>query len=50
MFVVKINGVDRSCHTLSSDADAQKARFIANGVAEEDTEIAEQESFNPPAE
>lgn len=50
MFVVKIESVDRSCHTLSTDAEAQKARFIASGIAEEDIEIVEQETFNPPVE
>jgi len=50
MFVIKINDVDSSAHTLSGDADAQKARFIANGIAEEDIEIVEQDSFNPPQE
>lgn len=49
MWVIKINDIESSCHTQEGDANDHKARLIANGIAEEDIEIIEQESFNPPA-
>lgn len=52
MFVVeqKISDVwtDHSCHTISEDADWQKAKLIASGVLEDDARITEKESYNPP--
>lgn len=49
MFVVKVNGNDVSAHTLQIDADAQKLRLIASGVAEQDIETVESDSYNPPS-
>lgn len=48
MFVVKISGNDSSCHTNECDALDQKARLIANGTAEDQITLVEQDSFNPP--
>lgn len=46
MFVIKINGVDSSCHTLQVDAEAQQQRFIDGGAT--NIEIVETDTFNPP--
>lgn len=48
MWVLKINNVDSSCHSLESDADAQKQRFIDLGTLETDIEVVETDTFNPP--
>jgi hypothetical protein len=48
MHVVKISGVDYSCHTLEMDAEAQKQRLLNSGVSSGSITIVEQESYNPP--
>lgn len=48
MWIIKISGIDSSCHTQECDALDQKVRFIENGVDEASIEIVEQDEFNPP--
>jgi len=50
MFVITINGIDRSRHTQQFDADAQKQRFIDSGISENDISIVEKDTFEPPQE
>jgi hypothetical protein len=46
MFIVTINSVDSSEHTLLVDANDQKARFESEG--KENIEVIEKSTFNPP--
>ena len=48
MFIVTINSLDRSSHTLLVDAQVQLARFEALG--ETNVAIVEKDSYNPPQE
>jgi len=48
MFVIKINGIESGSHTQDIDAQAQKQRFIDNGMDGAAIEIVEQDTFNPP--
>lgn len=50
MFVIVINGIDRSGHTREIDANVQKQRFIDSGVSEIDISIVEKDTFEPPQE
>lgn len=45
MFVVQINNVDASRHTLESDAQAQKTRFENLGMS--NVTITEKDTFEP---
>ena len=47
MFIITINDIDSSCHTLSVDAIAQKQRLIDLGVAESSIAIVEKDTFEP---
>lgn len=46
MFIVQINSVDTSRHTLEIDAEAQKQRYLDQGHS--DIEIVEKDTFEPP--
>lgn len=46
MYIVQINLIDSSCHTLQIDAEVQKQRFLDSG--EVSIEIIENDTFNPP--
>lgn len=45
MYIITINGSDRSAHTNLSDAEDQKQRFIQLG--EINIEIIQKDVFNP---
>lgn len=45
MYIITINGFDRSAHTNLSDAEDQKQRFIQLG--EINIEIIQKDIFNP---
>lgn len=45
MFVVTIDGVDSSAHTLEVDAEAQKTRFEAAGAS--NVVIVEKDTYEP---
>lgn len=46
MFIVLIDGVDTSCHSLEVDAQAQKTRFENAGAS--NVTIEERDTFSPP--
>ncbi len=52
MFVLqqKIAGVwvDYSCHSLSVDADWQKAQLVSSGITEENIQVVEKDTYSPP--
>lgn len=48
MFIITINGVDSSSHTLEIDAQIQKQRFEDSGAT--NVVIEEKNTFNPPQE
>lgn len=50
MFIVQINEEDKSCHTQECDAITQKQMFMDSGISEEDIEIVEKDTFEPPQE
>lgn len=45
MFVVTINNIDSSCHSLLGDAQAQQERFEAKGAT--NVAIVEKDTFAP---
>ena len=47
MFIVTINGLDSSCHTLELDAQAQRQRYIDSGISEAIVGIIEKNNFEP---
>lgn len=46
MYIVTINGVDSSCHTLEVDAVAQKQRYEADGRT--NVVVESKATFSPP--
>lgn len=45
MFIVVINNIDYSCHTLETDAQIQKQLFLDRNYV--DVIVEEKETFNP---